>query len=309
MKALFVGVGSIGKRHIKDFYFACQSNGCVPIIDVLRRKISDLGDLDAYISRQIIDLTSFDYDVAFITNPTSLHFDALLKCKDRAKFYFVEKPIFDNYRRDISVLGINDFNTYVAAPMRHTSIYKKLKEIVDSNHVFSSRVICSSYLPDWRKEIDYRNVYSARKELGGGVNLDLIHEIDYIYDLFGDPLSVQGISGLYSDLDISSNDLCALILEYKDKICEVHLDYFGRKTVRMCELYTHEGTFVADFIKERIIYPDNSIVNCHIIDNEEFINEMNYFVQFVSGKVQSINPPSLALKTLQIAMKGDRTYE
>ena len=50
MKALFVGVGSIGKRHIKDFYFACQSNGCVPIIDVLRRKISDLGDLDAYIS-------------------------------------------------------------------------------------------------------------------------------------------------------------------------------------------------------------------------------------------------------------------
>lgn len=305
MKALFVGAGSIGRRHIKDFYSECGAHGITPDIHVLRRHIGNLYELN-YISKQITELTDTDYDVAFITNPTNLHFDALSNLNGRAKFYFVEKPIFDSATYDFSSIGINDSNTYVAAPMRHTLVYKKIKEIVSSHKIYSARVICSSYLPEWRNEVDYRTVYSANKEMGGGVNLDLIHEIDYVYDLLGNPENVLSVSGKYSDLEITSNDLSVYIFEYKDKVCEIHLDYFGRKNIRTCELFTENGTYLADFFNELICLPDGTQVDCHVMPDEEFINEMHYFYDFIMGDKISINPPSLALKTLEIALKGDK---
>ncbi len=305
MKALFVGVGSIGRRHIRDFYEECLSHQVIPEIHVLRRCIDNLGEIEAYITEQITELEDADYDVVFITNPTNLHYDALKRCKNRARWYFIEKPIFESLEKKIEDLGIDDFNTYVAAPMRHTLLYGKLKEIIKSRKVFSVRVICSSYLPEWRKGVDYREVYSAKKEMGGGVNLDLIHEIDYVYDLFGQPERIHSISGKYSDLEISSNDLSTFLLGYKQLICEIHLDYFGRECVRACEVYTSEGTYIADFIKETMRFPDNSVVDCHVMQNEEFVNEMKYFYDFISGKHASINPPSRALKTLEIALEGD----
>lgn len=305
MKVLFIGAGSIGKRHIRDFFNECEYHGIIPEIQVLRRKVGDLGELNKYVSKQITELVDSDYDITFITNPTNLHYEVLSSLVNRTKFYFIEKPIFEKTTYDISSLGINDFNSYVAAPMRHTSLYKKIKNIVQKNKVFSARVMCSSYLPEWRKNVDYRTVYSAKKDMGGGVGLDLIHEIDYVYDLFGPPESVFAASGKFSDLDITSNDLSVYILKYKSMLCEIHLDYFGRRSVRTCELFTKEGSYVADFFKEILYVPDGSTIDCHVKSNEEFINEMHHFYNFINGKEQSLNPPSLALKTLDIAIKGD----
>lgn len=304
MKVLFIGLGSIGKRHIRDFYNECLRNEVVPEIYVLRRQKGDLGELSEIITAQVTDMPDDYYDVIFVTNPTKLHYDALAKCKGRGKKYFVEKPIFDACSYDLKALDINDHNTYIAAPMRHTKTYKTLKNIVDSNKVFSSRVICSSYLPDWRPGIDYRKNYSALRDMGGGVSLDLIHEIDYIHDLFGKPLCSFCVSGKFSDLEITSDDLSVYILKYQELVCEVHLDYFGKKSTRTCELFTSSGTYVADFYKENITLPNGDVIDCHVEQNEEFIEEMKYFFSFAMGKTSSINPPSLAMNNLTIATKG-----
>lgn len=303
MKALFIGVGSIGKRHIKDFYNECKRNGIVPEIYALRRVINDLGELNDYVSAQITEIGDKDsYDVAFITNPTNLHYDALLKCKGKIKYYYIEKPIFEKTDYDLTKLDINADNSYVACPMRHTLTYWKLKEIVNKNRVFSSRIICSSYLPEWRKGIDYRNNYSAIREMGGGVTLDLIHEMDYLLDLFGKPQESYNLKGQYSDLEISSDDLSVYIMKFKDMICEVHLDYFGRKASRTCEVFTHDGTYIADFYGETITYPNGNVVDCHTIENEEYINEMEYFYHFITNGEQSINSPGEAVETLKISL-------
>ena len=64
------------------------------------------------------------------------------------------------------------------------SCNKIFKNNVDLNDVISTRIICSSYLPNG-ENADYV-IYSS-KRMGGGVSLDLIHEIDYILYLFGKP--------------------------------------------------------------------------------------------------------------------------
>lgn len=304
MKFLFIGLGSISTKHIKDLAAITNERGIEYEITVLRRKISELPqELLTYSITQITELDSVVYDAAFITNPTNLHFQIIEQLKDKAKFYFIEKPIFECTGYDWRTLGINDKNAYVACPMRHSEVYKKLKEIVDTNKVFSARLICSSYLPDWRPNIDYRKNYSAIKALGGGVTLDLIHEIDYMTGLFGLPEKVMNVHGKYSDLEIDSDDLSVYIAQYKDKICEVHLDYFGRKYQRKCELYTSEYSYVADYKAEKIEISDGTVLNCQQDDKTNLYREMEYFVNFITGNIsENINTPEYAFEVLKITL-------
>lgn len=304
MKFLFVGLGSISAKHIKDLASVASERNCVCEITVLRRAISNIpDDLLAYNIKQITELDETIYDAAFVTNPTNLHYNVLKQLKDKTKFYFIEKPIFESTKYDWAELGISENNAYVACPMRHSATYKKLKEIADNNRIFNARIICSSYLPEWRPNIDYRKNYSAIKALGGGVTLDLIHEIDYMIGLFGKPEQVMNIHGKFSDLEIDSDDLSVYIAKYNDKICEVHLDYFGRNYQRKCELFTSQGTYTADFKAEAIGLPDGSVVKCDNCGKTNLYRETEYFVDFVTGMVtKNINPPQLGFDVLKVTL-------
>lgn len=304
MKFLFVGLGSISKKHIKDIISISYDKNIECDITILRRKVEDLPvDFLSFNVKQITELDFTLYDVAFITNPTNLHFKILEQLKGKSKFYFIEKPIFESCDYDWKSLGINEKNAYVACPLRHSEVYKKLKEIVDTNKVFSARIICSSYLPEWRPTIDYRKNYSAIKALGGGVTLDLIHEIDYMVGLFGLPEKVFNIHGKFSNLEIDSDDLSVYIAKYNTLLCEIHLDYFGRKYQRKCELYTEQGTYIADFKDNTIIQPDGSMINCLDENQTNIYKEMDYFIDFIRGKqVKNLNPPAHGFEVLKISL-------
>ena len=305
MNVLFVGLGSIGKRHLQDF---CRYASNEDIhITALRNTERTLDEAtERLIERQINTLDSVHYDIAFITNPTNLHYETIMNISEKADYYFIEKPIFMNLDEKPDELPIDENNAYIACPMRHSKVYKELKKIVDNNKVFSARIICSSYLPDWRPQIDYRKNYSAIKEMGGGVELDLVHEIDYMVGLFGFPRTVKSIVGKYSDLEITSNDLAVYIADYEDKVCEVHLDYFGREYNRKCELYTPSGTYVADFGKEEISCPDGSLIDCRAEKDDDFHSEMKYFLNFVKGEAEAINTPGHAYEVLKISKGIER---
>jgi len=304
MKVIFIGLGSIATKHIKDLSDICDKQGIECDITVLRRNVGNLSsDLFSCNIKQIIELDNTIYDVAFITNPTNLHFQILKLLKGKARFYFIEKPIFESSSYEWYNLGITEKNAYVACPLRHSQTYKKLKEIADNNKVFNARIICSSYLPDWRPDIDYRKNYSAIKALGGGVTLDLIHEIDYLVGLFGFPIKMFNIHGKYSNLDIDSDDLSVYVAQYRDKICEVHLDYFGKKYRRIAELFTSKGTFIANFKEEKFEMPDGIMINCSNNGKTNIYSEMEYFMNFITNKIsENINPPQNACKVLKIAL-------
>ena len=304
MKILFEGLGSISTKHIFDLVSILKSKSINVEIVVLRRNITQLEEkIEGVITRQITELDDTFYDIAFITNPTTEHYNSIKQLKGKVKYYFIEKPIFEKPVDSFFELGINESNAYIAAPLRHSAVFKNLKEITTNNKVFSSRIICSSYLPDWRPNIDYRKNYSAIKELGGGVTLDLIHELDYMVGLFGLPEKVFNIHGKYSNLEITSDDLSVYIAKYRELLCEVHLDYFGRQYKRSCELYTEDGTYVADFYKSEILYPNGDILECSNEGKTNLYLELEYFIDFVLGDIkENVNPPSLANEVLKITL-------
>lgn len=306
MKVCFVGLGSIGKRHLKNLRSVCKENNILVEVHALR---SSDRKLDHEVMQLIdksffsIDYIENDYDIVFITNPTSLHYDAIRDFSKKTKNMFIEKPLFSSSNFEIDSLGLNkDGVYYVAAPMRYTNVINKLRDLIDHENIYSVRCICSSYLPNWRNGVDYREVYSAKKSLGGGISLDCIHEWDYLSFLFGFPETIYNFNGKYSHLEIDSDDISIYIARYTDKLIELHLDYIGRETRREIELFTMNGTITADFIKNEIRFTDGrDKIKFENDDDEIYIRELKEFLAMIYENKENTNDIYHAYKVLKLA--------
>lgn len=308
MKVCFVGLGSIGKRHLKNLHYMCNKLNIDLEVHALRNTDKELDEeVKNKISKFEKDINNldYDYDITFITNPTSMHYETINLFKDRTLNMFIEKPIFHSLDCDLKKLNLKENGIYyVAAPMRYTNVIRELKEIIKQEKVYSVRNICSSYLPEWRKGVDYREVYSAKKELGGGISLDCIHEWDYLINLFGFPDKVINIQGKYSSLEIDSDDISIYIADYKDKLVELHLDYIGKETRREIELITENGLIVADFIKNEIRFSYKDKLVFENDDDEIYIRELEEFFNMINSKIENTNSIEHAYNVLKIA-KGE----
>lgn len=306
MKVCFVGIGSIAKRHIRNLHQICDELKIQLTIDALRRQNSSpLNDAQniSNVFTSIEELPS-DYDVIFLTNPTEYHADTLISLHDHAKHFFIEKPVtsIDTIDKLQEIKLRDDSIYYVACPLRYTNVIQYLKKTIDPKKVNSVRSISSSYLPDWRPGTDYRNTYSAHKDLGGGVAIDLIHEWDYLSFLFGMPTEVKSFIGKVSDLEIDSDDYAIYIARYADNmIAELHLDYFGRKTIRTIEIYTDEDTIVGDLVAGEVRYlKANKIVDLKS-DRDDFQKrELMFFIDAINGKEDVQNDIEEAVRVLKL---------
>ncbi|WP_395151000.1 Gfo/Idh/MocA family protein [uncultured Allofournierella sp.] len=305
MKVLFVGLGSIGKRHLSNLIHIASRRGISLQVDALRSSLRPLPqELAGIIHKQYIDFEQLGrYDVAFITNPTHLHAGTLAELCGKVDTLFIEKPIFDSTHYDLADLGLDTQKAYVAAPMRWCGVYLALKKMMPTLKPYSVRVICSSYLPDWRPGVDYRTVYSAHKAMGGGVTIDLIHEWDYLVDLFGKPRECYNFKGTYSHLEIDSDDLSVYIARYPHMLAEVHLDYFGRTYRRSIELMCKEGSVVADFGQGTITLPNGVVQHYEEPVNDRYMREMEYFLDYaLEQQGESLNSPAMALDVLRLTL-------
>lgn len=306
MRALFVGLGSIGTRHLKNLTALCKEKNIPLEAYALRSSARELpAETAALLAGQFTELPQGEkWDLAFITNPTHLHALSLGQLAGRVESFFIEKPIFEATGYDLEALGLGQGQkAYVAAPMRWCGAFLALKDQMARLRPYSARVICSSYLPDWRPNVDYRQVYSAHRDMGGGVTIDLIHEWDYLVELFGKPLEVHNFRGTYSQLEIDSDDLSVYIARYPHLLAEVHLDYFGRTYRRSIELFCPEGTLTADFGLGTLTLPDGTLEEYPEPVNQRYLRELEYFLDYARrGTGESVNPPAMALDVLKLTL-------
>lgn len=308
MKYCFVGVGSIARKHISNLK---KIDDCA-IIHALRSGHSSYKDLDDLIDKQCFSFEDLDdeYDAVFITNPTSLHFETFKRLYNKANTFFIEKPVFSQCKAEEDIVPFLTKKTYIAAPLRFCAGIKYAKALIEKKGKPNSiRAISSSYLPDWRPGVDYRNTYSAHKDLGGGVHIDLIHELDYVSYLIGCPTESYYINGKVSDLEIDSYDISASIHRAGNTIAEIHLDYFGRDKKRICELYYNDKTYYINLLNNTVkIVCRDEAETIKLEPCDMYFDEMSYFIGFINSSAKvSINDVSLANRILRIINeKGER---
>ena len=297
----FVGIGSIAKRHIRNLRYIAKEKKFDIIIDAFRR--NDL-PVDG-VNHVFCDFNALpnDYDAIFITNPTAQHLNTLKIFQEKGKNFFVEKPIVSlsqiNEARELSLR--KDSYYYVACPLRYNAVINYIKENVKVEDVISVRSISSSYLPDWRPNQDYRDSYSSHKDMGGGVSIDLIHEWDYLTYLFGFPQKVMSMIGKKSELEIDSDDYAIYIAEYEKMIVELHLDYFGRNTIREIQLFTKEDTIIGDLVSNSISFLKRQKRLDFNEERDDFQRrEIQYFLNKIMNRQQQVKEYYHALSVLEL---------
>lgn len=302
----FIGLGSIAKRHIKNVCDYILSCGNTFSIDLYRSCI------DRPIAEEILPLVDKsylysgevqrDYDMVFITNPTSLHLEAALKFRQHTKSLFIEKPVFNGYEIDDAIIKkLDEIPSYVACPLHYNPVLQYVKHNIDLTKVLSVRAMCSSYLPDWRPGQDYRQTYSAHADLGGGVDIDLIHEWDYLTWILGMPTICQAIIGKYSALEIDSNDTALYVAKNNQMTFELHLDYFGRKAQRTLDIFTQDDTIQCDLIAGTISYlKEGKSINVNAERNAFQMAEIKHFFDIAEGRIENDSNVEHGVKVLKL---------
>lgn len=309
MKICIIGLGSIGKRHLGNLITALEKRGIKYQIDALRSVHTALEEKwDKIIGRQFFhaDELPGDYEIIFITNPTSLHYDTIRKVVSKTKHMFIEKPVFESIEYDLKALPLRENGIYyVACPLRHKSIMKYVKQkIVPNEKIVSVRVISTSFLPAWRDGVDYRTIYSAKENMGGGATRDLIHEWDYVKYLFGVPDKVFHMKDHVSDLEIDSDDVSIYMARYSNMLLEMHLDYVGHKTERTLQMFTSRKRIDIDLLSNCISrYERDKLIDKEKFSAEDFyMKEIEYFLDCIEGKQDNMNTIADAYQTLKIAL-------
>lgn len=306
LNVCFVGIGSIARRHIKNLQIICTKRGISLNIDAIRQKTSVIKKDDTPMFGKVYrDYEELDteYDAIFITNPTEYHIESLKKIMKYGRNFFIEKPVSSvGQIRDAENIRLkNDAIYYVACPLRYSAVIQYLKNNVDVRSVISVRSISSSFLPDWRPGTDYRKTYSASKQLGGGVSTDLIHEWDYLTFLMGMPQKIFHMSGKISTLEIDSEDYAIYIAEYTDKIVELHLDYFGRETIRQIMVLTNSDTICGDMVNNRIKFlKSGEIIDFQEERDDYQIKELIHFLDLMEGTAKSDSDITHAINVLKL---------
>lgn len=319
MKYLFVGLGSIGQRHLRNL-----RNKTDETIMAYRSTQKNISELNS--EYNIISYDNFDKalaekpDAVFITNPTSLHLPFALKAARKGCHLFIEKPIscsLDGLDELFSIVEKNKLICYVGFNLRFHPNLIKIKELLTKKkigRVLFARIQVGQYLPDWHPHEDYRNGYSARKDLGGGVLLTLIHELDYAYWLFGEIESVCAYLGKLSSLEIDVEDTASIIMKTRENaFLEIHLDYIQKPQVRTCEIVGEDGRIEWDYFKNEVklsLNKDESPVSYKedkFERNDMYEDEMEHFLKCIKNKGQvKITPQEVknVMRTVEAIKKS-----
>ena len=224
-KVLLIGYGSMGRRHARNL----ARLGVKPYI--LSRHTESA---QAQFTSRLEDLRGKRMDSCIICSPTSRHlsdFEQAISVLGGLKRALIEKPLEAAYRKGqrINILAKkNGIRVYVAYNLRFMRAFGLIKKFVRQNirSIKIVEVLAGQDLRDWRPGRFMDETYSAHRALGGGVDLDLSHEIDYLLWLFGSNFIKKRIlRRKISSLKIDSPDIFKLVLDYGTFIADVTLDY------------------------------------------------------------------------------------
>jgi len=242
MKLLVIGYGSIGRRHAKNFSQHVE-------VAVYDQNIGLLNQNEFQTFDSLEAALAWQPAVVVVSTPHHTHLEIATQALQSGADVLIEKPIshaLDGVNQLIEQADIQQKKCHVVCNMRFHSAVATLKQnLFRIGQPLFVRAHYGDYLPTMRPHVDYRNLYAANREQGGGVILDAIHEIDYLQWIFGAVQSVNAEAAKLSDLDINVEDYAAICLHHQNGVrSEIHLDYLQRCRQRGCEIVGDQGTLI-----------------------------------------------------------------
>lgn len=262
-------------------------------------------------------------DAVLICTPPTFHLTQARQAISAGAHVFIEKPLshsMEGVKALLSEARAKDHAVQVGYNLRFHPAIRKLKQIVEENtigRILWTRAEVGQYLPDWRPWQDYRQSYTARRELGGGIILDASHELDYLLWFFGEPLEVLCMASTVSKLAVNVEDSASLLLRFASgSHADLHLDFVQRIPSRSCKLVGEEGTAIwqdgdGDAVSVRVLRPDTEPedFDYDFDDNEMYVAELREFLNCIETGQPPLVGAEQAAKVLKWALAARAAAE
>jgi len=326
LKFLIVGLGSMGKRRIRNLLF----NGEHQIIgyDILPQRMQEAkAKYGIEIVRDLKKLSVEDFDAIIISTPPNKHGDYIRLALKNKKHFFVEHPISDDGYKDI--LKNNDSNI-IKAPsctFRYHTPMKMMKKILDDGKIgkiLAFQYHMGQYLPDWHPWEDYRQVYFSQKATSACREMLPFELIWLNWLMKSEVAEVSGYISKISDLDMRADDIILANLKYKNGIFgNVIIDVVSRKPFRTLRVLGSNGVLewekfdwtiklfdVKSKKTKNIVVPKGHPETGYLNEEEMYNDEIKMFLGAIRGK--KTYPHTFAenhylLKTLYSLEESSRT--
>ncbi len=315
MKFLIAGLGSIGRRHMRNLIALGEKD-----IVLYRTRKATMPEEDLAGFPQETDLQAalekHKPDAVIVSNPTSLHLDVAIPAAEAGCSLLLEKPLshsMDRIDELESALKKGGGRVVVGFQFRFHPGMMKAKQLISAGEigrVISAHVHFGEYLPAWHPWEDYRQGYAARADMGGGVVLTQCHSLDYLPWLVGKVESVWGFTAKLSDLEVDVEDTAKIGLRFENgALGSIHLDYNQQPPAHYFEVIGTKGSLQWNLSdgatriyrsekKDWDVYP----LSAGWERNVMFMDEMKHFIAVARGEVESSCPLEEGIRVMRLAM-------
>jgi predicted dehydrogenase len=314
MRFLIAGFGSIGRRHFHNLAALNQTDIIFYRSTKSQLPVEELRDF--VVETDFLVALSHRPDAVIIANPTALHLEVAIPAAQAGCHLLIEKPIshtLENLDALNTAVKKSGCRVLAGFQFRFHPGLQRAKDLLLSRELgrpLLAHAHWGEYLPDWHPWEDYRQSYSARSDLGGGVVLTLNHPFDYLRWLLGEVDTVSGHIRNSGKLELDVEDEADIDLEISDGIhANVHLDYLQKPATHWLEIVCSKGKIFWDGISGllRVFGATGDIkqeipVPVGFERNDLFLAEINHFIKVVKGDAESVCTLDDGIKALQIAL-------
>jgi predicted dehydrogenase len=317
MRVLIVGLGSIGRRHLKNLR-AIEPTASICVWHSYRKE-PERSDVSSYIDQEVFredEALRLCADVALLTGPTSQHVRTAMALAERGTHLFIEKPLSCNLEHVDELVRLCHQRSQVLMVGYNFRFCKSLQVVKKElsrgriGRPVALRAHVGQYLPDWRPGVDYRASVSASADLGGGAVLELSHEIDYLTWLGGTVKGVTAQIGHFSDLEMDVEDTAEIILSFATgALGSIHLNMVQRPAERNCTVIGTKGTLTWDGLSlgvQAFSHDSNTWTELFPANREDrndmYMEEIRHFLGCVRGRTTPMVTGEDGKRIVEIAL-------
>ena len=319
MKFLIAGLGSIGRRHLRNLRALGEQDILLYRTHTATLPEDELAGLP--VETDLAAALAHRPDAVIVSNPSALHLDVAIPAAEAGCHLLLEKPIshsMDRVDELFAAVQRNNVRVLVGFQFRFHPALNRIAELLAESAIgrpVSARAYWGEYLPDWHPWEDYRQSYSARPDLGGGAILTLCHPLDYLRWLIGDVAELWAFTSNIG-LNLEVEDTAEIGLQFASGATAfVHLDFVQRPHRHELEIIGAEGTIRWDYANGGMVELFRSSSNRWesiytaqgFERNDMFLAEMHHFREVVKGAADPRCPLADGLAALELALAALRS--
>ena len=310
---LVLGLGSIGRRHARCF-LAAGAEKVTGFDPSDERRVQFTDELDYPAVADEDEALGLGADLVVVASPNAFHARQVNAALDQGVAVFVEKPLaiaLEDGEAIAARVAAEKAYLHMGSNWKFHPAFRAMKEIIANGQlgqVTGGQVVAGGWLPDWHPYEDYRQMYTSRRELGGGAVFDT-HELDYLSWLLGPLRSLTGRTAQSGCLEIETEDVAAAVLEFESgALVTLLTDYIQRVPQRRYFLNGDQGTLEWDLFDQQIKLSRPGRRHVETIDveladlNEMYVAQAAHVLEDLHTGRSAMTPAGQALQVLRAQM-------